>query len=231
MGALRQMFDDLCPETTYSGMLYHGTQLSGAIDIVGAGGFDTRCTEGGHHTGLPLVSTSQNDNVLTLFGDNAGTGFVFLVKEDAPLRIRKLHDFFHALATAYESSVDLLADMFESDSKWEFAAVHIGAATLDGQIHGLSPDTFMELAGEIDGFVFPGFDSQHPRAEAELGLTQRGCQRIWPMLDGILLDGEEFSSEDGLKKLGEMHCEEEAVRLAGRSDTREKIESRGIGIS
>lgn len=223
---LPELFEKLCPEEKFSGWLFHGTQLSGAIEIAGADGFDPRATESSHHTSLPLVSTSQNDNVLTLFGD--GSGFCFFVPPENPLRIRRLHPFFHAATTAHETTTEMLDDMIE-DPAWEAEAIKAGFIDEAGyKTRGLSADDFMELVGDADGLAFPGFDSKHPRAEAEIGLTESGCAKIWQMLEFVNILKDEMEPAVGLAKLKAMHAEEKEVALAGRAPQTPEVEAAAL---
>jgi len=215
-GELIKLFEELCPEEKFSGCLFHGSEVSGAIEIVEGGGFHPGATEGTHHTSLPLVSTSQNDNVLSLFGN--GTGFCFCVPDESPLCVRRLHNFFHAATTAYETNCDEL-EVFLNDPGWAAAAKRTGIVSETGKIIGLPPDAFMALLGDnCDGLAFPGFESQHPMAEAELGLTQKGCARVWAHLDHVIVNGEYFDAKEGVTKLRGMgDGESESPALPGRT--------------
>ena len=205
----RRIMRKRCRVFEYSGSLYHGSPLSGMIDIYHCGGFQPQ-----GHGELPgkWLSVSTNDNMLAHFSDGGGTqGFAFAISSHHPLRVMRLDWLhLHLLANA-EGAVDWLDEFRRHDPEtidapWTYEAYDCARGN-----RLLHFEDFMAMApDDLDGVCFPwGIECREYTNEAEIALTARGCSRLMQSVDAIHIRNREYEPRIGWAKI---------ARFANRMD-------------
>ena len=193
-----------CPVVEYRGALFHGTPSHGAWLAV-TDGFQPQ-SHGEIDEG-DYLSVSRNEEVLRMFSDGEGhTGFVF----EANFKAVRLSDFYTALL-ASSTGMDLWDDIVKADPSHEARARNLGYLDRFGVFsrtaHWLNA-TCDKLYPEHDGFILPGFDSEHPRHEAEMALNWRGCAKLPQFWTSFYLCGDDLTPNEARTKLQVLHGEE-----------------------
>lgn len=188
------------PTNRWDGILFHATPLDGAIQIV-QNGFQAQ-----HHQelGQGFLCLSQNDNIFRFFCDGEPmTGFCFHVHFD---KVIALDDFHYALA-AWESGGGWWENLAEKDPDAVKRATELGYMTQWDHL-GMDDGELAEiLPPDIDGVTTGGFDDHHPSAEAEIAVTQHGCNKLGAAIEYVYIWGEEFEPIEGialLRRMGEL---------------------------
>lgn len=186
-----RFFRRACPVREVSQPVFHGSPLSGMVDIMRA---ERLIPQG--HAELPdeeFLSVSVNDNVLRLFGDDEGDGLTGF-SSTPRLRVAHLDPFHNAVSTA-RSGCRTVADI---EVKWAERLKYID--------HRYEPDMegsdlrHLLRSRECHGLAFTymkwckhmGFHTGRWNDEAEIALTEHGCDEVWKTVDCLWVGGEEY---------------------------------------
>ena len=171
-----RFFRRACPVREVTQAVYHGSPLSGMVEIMRA----ERLYPMGHAE-LPddkFLSVSINDNVLRLFSDGDGlTGFCSTPK----LRVAHLDPFHNVAATGRSGAVNpgdapqsWLARLKYSD---RFDDAFMDGTTLRSLLH--SRNCHGLAFNYLKWCQFMQFHTGQWNDEAEIALTEHGCDRVW----------------------------------------------------
>lgn len=183
----------------YETDLYHGSPIEGMEQIRRHGRIAPQ--EGCGMLYGSWLSVSTNDNMLRHFSDGDGlTGMVF-DRRGVSLRCLQL-DYMH-FALACEAC-DYVPEWLnqpsgEEERQW---AYRLGYNDCRANLAIYQGDFFRMLPDWVDGVIFPwGCDARSGGDEAEIALTERGCERLWPALDQVVVTGEWLDPEAGWRKI------------------------------
>lgn len=216
--ALRaRFFSRVVPVRITDQVVYHGSPLEGMVAILRA----ERLHPQGHAE-LPddeFLSVSVNDNVLTLFADGErATGFCSIPK----LRVAHLDPFHNAVATGRGGCVTVE----DVELKWANRLGYIDRRQ-DPDMHGADLRRLLRNR-ECHGLAFHHlkwcdwmkFHHDGWNEEAEIALTEYGCDEVWRSLDMLFVDGEEYDDPmEGWKAV---------AKLAIKKDILTKEEARPL---
>jgi len=187
------------PIIQWNGPLFHGSPVSGMVEIVHQGFHTVSHGE----LNAPLLSVSKNENMLDYYSDGEATsGFVFNAQFD---KVLVLDDFHYALS-AYEATGDLWEDLVA-----EHPEAHDQAKALGYDIYdelGMRENELIDnIPADIDAIIIPGFDSPSRNSECEMAVTEFGCSKLMSFISSVYIRGSEYNAEDGirvLKEIGEL---------------------------
>ena len=184
--------------------LYHGTPPTGLACILKNGLY---CA-GSHDLDFCLLSTSNNDNVLTLFSEVHGTtGLVFNPKFK---KVLVLDDFwFDALyGMSGSGAADMWDDRVAENPEDDERAQKMGL--WDGSEFKYESGRFLEtfLPKDVEAIMFPSFrEDKGGNAESEMAVTTAGMKVLEKAIEYIYIEGKEFDSVDAARK----HLEEQGI--------------------
>ena len=183
------------PCAPYQGYLFHGTPLAGAVDMIQNG------IHPSDHGELqsPLLSVSVNGEMLHMFSDGEkNTGFVFDVNFAKVVTLDEVH---YALAAC--ESGDFIDDLLEKNPGMEERLKQLGYEDRWNRV-GMNEGELVGIFPDVDAFILPGFDSTNLRAEAEMAVTERGCEKLEHMIEYVYIRDHEFDAAEGIAKLKEI---------------------------
>lgn len=189
--ALRaRFFNRVVPVRITDQCVYHGSPLEGMVEIMRG---ERLYPQG--HAELPdeeFLSVSVNDNVLTLFADGErATGFCSI----PTLRVAHLDPFHNSVATGRSGCVTVE----DIEVKWACRLGYVDKR-LDPDMQGSDLRRLLRNR-ECHGLAFSHlkwcnwmkFHHDGWNEEAEIALTEYGCDEVWTKLDMLFVDGEEYS--------------------------------------
>ena len=177
--------------------LYHGTPPKGLACILKNGLY---CA-GSHDLDFCLLSTSNNDNVLTLFSEvNGTTGLVFNPKFK---KVLVLDDFWYDVLYGMSGTgaADMWDDRVAENPEDGERAEKMGL--WDGSEFKYESGRFLEtfLPKDVEAIMFPAFrEDKGGNTESEMAVTTAGMKVLEKSIEYIYIDGKEFDSADAARK-------------------------------
>jgi hypothetical protein len=198
----QRFFLQRCTRVSVDEPLYHGSPLSGLEQIRTAGRIIPQ-----EHGMIPgnFFCVSVNDNMLHFFSEGEETtGLAFTLRK--PLQCLQL-DWMHYALSASEAWPEEWPKDNQTEIRYAEELGYYDYTCRDG----IPEDIFTDLIPSwVDGIILPwGIKSWNWNQEAEIALTKKGCKKIFPDLDQIVIRNEWFDLPEAWAEVATRHYEKE----------------------